>query len=196
VTVNVGVDFDEPIYPWYDLAHKASVKAGIAQPHHEPTVWTPYEVYGCTAEEWYAVIDNEILNGDMYHQPLDPERVALLNGLYDEGLGIHIVTARGNFGPLGETIKQITLDSIEQAGLKTTSVHFVPQKVETALALGLDYMVDDHQKYHDPMIEAGVNSFLLDAPWNQDHPEKYYPVGHRVKSLAHYVGIIRHEQGL
>lgn len=187
----VGFDFDEPLYPWNELAHVASLKAGLCPPGtSRPPSWVPFEVYGCSAEEWYAVIDNEILNGDMYLQPIDPKIVDGIKRMYTRGYGVHIVTARGNFGPLGETIKKITLSSVIKAGLPHDTVTFTKDKVEAALSLHIDYMVDDHPKYHDPLVEAGVNSFLLDAPYNQDHPEKFWPEGRRVHDVFEYMRLI------
>ena len=196
MNINVGYDFDEPIYPWNDLAHTASIKGGLCKRGTpRPVSWAPYEEYGCTAEEWYAVIDNEILHGDMYLQPINRRLVEEMRRFYNRGYNIHIITSRGNFGPLGEQIKQITKSGLIRDGVPYTTLNFTKDKVPVALELGLDYMVDDHPKYHDPLTAAGINSFLLDAPYNQEHPEKWHPHGNRVKDVFQYMKIIMDNHG-
>ena len=51
LTVRVGWDYDDVLFPWYDLAHAANIAAGTALPEHEPTSWAPHEDYGITLEE-------------------------------------------------------------------------------------------------------------------------------------------------
>jgi hypothetical protein len=147
------------------------------------------------SEEWYAVIDHEIEYGDMYLQPIAPRTVDLLRRMYRRGYGIHIVTARGHFGPLRYKIREITKSQLIKDRIPYDSLNFTKDKVETALELSLDYMIDDHPKYHDPLTAAGINSFLLDAPYNMDHPEKYWPQGKRVKTVYDYCKIIMDTHG-
>lgn len=203
-TINVGFDFDEPIYKWYDFAHQASIKAGIATLEHEPTSWAPHETYGCTLEEWIAVLDNEVLNGDMYHQPFDPEALRNIKRMYSRGYNIHIITARGSFGELGERIKQITKSEIIKQGLPYTTLNFSKDKVPLALALGLDYMIDDAPHNFTPLLEAGIDVFLLDERWNRDMTEVTWydrridrepgdPRGRRVASTMDFCNLVMNE---
>jgi hypothetical protein len=194
VTIHIGLDFDEPIYPWYDLAHEASIRAGIALPEHEPTSWAPHETYGCTLEEWVAVLDNEVLNGSMYRQDIDPDIIDAIRKAYRLGYGIHILTARGSFGELGEEIKRITRSEIIRQGIPYNSLNFGKDKVPTAKALGLDYMLDDAPHNYLPLLEAGINTYLLDERWNRDLPEPWVEDGgRRVHSTVEFLDhIIKH----
>lgn len=199
-TVRVGYDFDEPIYPWYDLAHKASLAAGIALPEHEPTSWAPHETYGCTLEEWVAVLDAEVLNPKgMYCQPFQPGVVDSIKRLYNRGYEIHIVTARGSFGTnheIRERIKRITQSSIIREGLPHTTLNFAKEKVSVYKRLGLDYFLDDAPHNFQPMLEAGCNVFLLDERWNQNVDEEFYPFGRRVHSTEEYNQMIMDREQL
>jgi hypothetical protein len=209
VTINVGFDFDEPIFKWYDLAHKASLKAGIALPEHEPTGWAPHETYGCALEEWVAVLDNEILSGDMYHQPFDPDALASVKKVYRNGYDVHIITARGSFGSSAQItnrIKRVTKSEIIKQGLPYTTLTFEKDKVPVAKRLDLDYMLDDAPHNFWPLLEAGVNVFLLDERWNREDttvtpyregniPAPGDPAGRRVFSTREYCDLILYRHG-
>lgn len=187
--IRVGFDFDEPVYPWYDLAHEASIRAGIALPEHEPTAWAPHKTYGCSLDEWVNVLDQEVMKtrGGMYRQPFQPGVVKLINGLYDDGYEIHIITARGSFGTLGERVKEITKKQITKNGLKLHALHFSKDKVPVAQKVGLDWFVDDALHNYDSLDDAGINVWLLNERWNQPWNDDR----RRVSSVEEYVDLIR-----
>lgn len=194
MTIKVGWDYDEPIFKWYDLAHKASLEAGIALPEHEPTSWAPHETYGCTLDEWVKVLDDEVLKGDggMYAAPLDEITKWQLHRLADVGIENHIVSARGSFGELGDRVKELTLRQIEREGLPVASVNFAKDKVPIVNKLGLDYFVDDAPHNYEALVR-GTNArvFLLDERWNQD---LVVPAGMRLYSVEEYVDLILADQ--
>jgi hypothetical protein len=191
IPIKVGWDYDEPICKWYDLAHKASLEAGIALPHHEPTSWAPHETYGVTLEEWVRVLDDEVLKGDggMYGAPLDDHTKWQLHRVADMGFENHIITARGSFGQLGDLVKELTLRQIEREGLPVTSVTFNRDKVGVVNELGLDYMIDDAPHNYEPIVAGCPNTetYLLDERWNRD---LVVPEGRRLFSVEEYVDII------
>lgn len=191
--IRIGWDYDEPIHPWYDLAHQASLDAGIALPEHEPTSWAPNETYGCSLEEWVAVLDNEVLKeeGGMYRAPLDQGVKWQLHRLAMLGFENHIVTARGSFGVHGDRVRAITSEQIEREGLPVTSVTFNKNKSEVVNSLGLDYFIDDApHNYEDLVANTSAEIYLLDERWNQD---LVVPEGRRLFSIEEYVDIILHK---
>ncbi len=189
MSVKVGLDFDEPIYPWYDLAHQASIKAGIALPEHEPTAWAPHKTYGCTLEQWVDVLDGEVLKtrGGMYRQAFQPGVVDLVNGLYDDGYEIHIITARGSLGSLGEQVKDITRKQINKSGMKIHGLHFSKNKVVPAKKIGLDWFIDDALHNYDMLDAAGINVWLLNERWNTPWDDDR----RRVSTVEEYVNLVR-----
>lgn len=186
--------FDEPIYPWYDLAHQASIRAGIATPDHEPTSWAPHETYGCTLEEWVKVLDDEVLNPEgMYRQPFKEGVIEIINRMYHRGYGIHIITARGSFGDLGDKVRRITRSEIIKQGLHYTTLTFSKDKVPVAKDLDLDYMLDDAPHNVQPLLDAGINTYLLTERWNIDMD---IDPARRVDSTFEFCKMIMDKHGL
>ncbi len=184
-------DYDEPFMPWYDLAHKASIEAGIALPEHEPTSWAPHETYGCSLEEWVYVLDQEVLKGEggMYAHPLDPNVLKQTMRLDAVGVEQHIATARGSFGTLTDHVKRLTLEQVAREDLPIKSVNFVGHdKAGFLNAIGADYFLDDSPKnYLDAVEHTHADVYLLDERWNQD---LIVPETHRLHSIDEFVDIV------
>lgn len=185
MTIKVGFDYDEPVFPWYDYAHKVSVEAGLTSPDAEPpTRWDPHSHYGCTLEEWVAVLDAEVDKGvhGMYGWPVKHTAADAIRKLYSMGYEVHIITARGQFGEKGETIKRLTRSQLLREKIPYTSLHFSREKHIEAEEIGLDYFIDDRPDYVEAVREVGVEAYLLDERWNQDHETDF-----RVYSTSEYV---------
>lgn len=185
--IKVGYDYDEPVFPWYDYAHDVSVAAGLTTMEQDPpTMWDPTTVYGCTLDEWYEVINQEVLKGPagMYGRPVKPGVVADMYRLKNRGVEIHLVTARGQFGSYGDRIKELTHDQIVKEKMPVAGVHFSTDKYQTIKDLGLDYFIDDRVEYYQQASRAGARSFLLDERWNQGYATR---PGRRVYSTRQYV---------
>jgi hypothetical protein len=196
VTINVGIDYDEPIFDWYDEAHNVCLAAGVADPDAPPpTTWDPSSHYGITLEEWYEVLDKEILRGmeGMYGLPLRPERVEQVRRLYTLGYGVHIITARGQFGKRTEMIKRLTRGQIVRSNMPYDSLTFAYDKADSARRLNLDYFLDDGPRNFDgvqPVVPQGT--YLLTKPWNIDHPvDPWY----RMDSLEDFVDLVVNRHG-
>lgn len=184
--IKVGIDYDEPIFRWYDNAHEVSVAAGLARAEDSPpTSWDPHSTYGCTLEEWVEVLDAEVDKGldGMYGRPVIPESVTAIRRLYSLGYEIHLITARGSFGAKGERIKELTRQQVIRAGIPNDGLHFAHDKVPICQELGIDYFIDDRPKYYEDLTKAGIACYLLDAPWNQDMD---VPVFKRVSNLTDF----------
>lgn len=189
-TVKIGWDWDDIIFPWYHLAHQVSLAAGIALPEHEPTSWAPYEHYGCTPDEWYAVLDKEVIKGadGMYLHPLEDDNKWQLHRAASAGFENHVVTARGSFGTLGHHVKELTRTQIDREGVPVRSLTFSKKKSDVVNDLGLQYFIDDApHNYIDLVDNTNADIYLLDQPWNQDCK---VATGHRLFSVEEYVDII------
>lgn len=197
MTIKVGFDYDEPLFPWYDYAHDASVATGLTTMDQDPpTVWDPHSHYGCTDEQWFEVLDHEVLLGDlgMYGRALKPGVVADMYRLKNRGIEIHLVTARGQFGTYGERIKQLTWEQVKREQVPYTTLTFTQDKFTTIRDLGLDYFIDDRPRYFDQAVDAGADAYLLDERWNQDFPVED---SRRVFTTRQYIDLIvkNHDEG-
>lgn len=196
-TIKIGWDWDDVVFPWYRLAHKASVAAGIALPDHEPTSWAPFEQYGCTADEWYRVLDDEVLKGaeGMYLHPLEEDIKWQFHRLDQAGFENHVVTARGSFGTLGHHVKELTQMQIDREGVPVKSLHFGHDKPEIINRLGLHYFIDDGPHNFGPIYERCPNTtvYLMNQSWNQD---LVVPEGRRLYSVEEFADIVLHEHAV
>lgn len=190
MTIRVGIDYDEPIFPWYDYAHDAAVAAGLVREDQDPpTRWDPHSHYGCSIEEWIEVIDNEVLKGPngMYGRPIKPGVAADLSRLIRRGAEVHIVTARGSFGSLGERIKELTVQQVISEKVPYTELHFANNKYQIIKSLGLDFFLDDRYDYYLDARKAGARSYLLDERWNRNE-RVFRP--NRLYTTRQYVDLI------
>lgn len=188
---NIGIDFDDIVWPWYDYAHQAVVRAGHGTLEDKPTMWAAHDHYGLSLDEWVAVIDNEIDNGKMYQTLISPMFTSQVNEMYDLGHEIYIVTARGQFGTRGDRIRELTYDCIDRSAMRYSEIAFTKDKPAAYKNLDLDFMVDDSEKNHQALVEAGCNSFLMDQPWNQEYVEEWFPEGRRIANLETYFDMIK-----
>jgi hypothetical protein len=188
VTIKVGIDYDEPIFPWYDYAHDASVAAGLTTMEQDPpTQWDPTTVYGCPPDDWYEVINAEVRKGPagMYGRPIKPGVAADLWRLHNRGVEIHIVTARGQFGAEGKMIQDLTRQQVvKEIGLPKVRLHFTKDKFGVIKKHGIQYFLDDRYPYFQEAIQAGAKSYLLDERWNQ---QERVLRGHRLYTTRQYV---------
>ena len=197
MSVKVVIDYDEPIFPWYDYAHDTAMEYGLADEEMEPpTEWDPTTVYGCEQQDWYDAIDAEILRGadGMYGRPIKPGIRAQLLRLKRRGVPISVLTARGSFGPLGEQIKSLTREQIDRERLPIDHVYFQKDKLSILHMLALDgpktdiFYLDDRANYIEEAWKAGFySSYLLDERWNQD---LYVFEKNRVFSTRQFVDIV------
>ena len=194
--IKVGFDYDEPIFPWYDYAHKVSLAAGLADPEGEPpSAWDPTTTYGCTLNEWYDVINNEVKKGidGMYGWPVKPHVAEAMRFMYRTGrYEIHLITARGQFGSYGADIVELTKSQLIREMIPHHSITFTQDKIATFRSLGLHYMLDDREPYYHDAVKANVEAYLLDERWNQDAD---VPANRRLFSTLEYIDLIMGRHG-
>lgn len=187
--MKVGIDFDDVLFPWYDPAHGLVVAAGKDN-GVSPTTWQPYDEYGISDQEWYAILHSGTLDGGLYRHPPFPDAAEAVRRLYWYGHEVHIVTARGQFQD-GDLIVKYTEEALEEYAIPHTSLTTrARSKGDVAYALGLDYFLDDSYKNYTEVMWAGVPSYLMTRPWNQHEPAKW-----RVDTVDEFVDIILEEAG-
>lgn len=198
MTIQIGIDFDEPMYPWYDQAHQVCLRDGLAKSWHEPEEWAPFKLYGVAQEEWVAALDAEAHKpngGILYGMGLKPGVLADIKFMYTHGYGIHILTARGSFGGNEETkalIRMHTMNCLLHSGVPYDTISFGRDKVAKALELGIDYHIDDAPHNYDELDEAGVNVWMLNERWNKPWDDGR----RRVTSLHQFCTMIYNTHGI
>lgn len=161
----VGIDIDEPLFPWYQVAHLRCLEADITN-GVKPSTWAPYEDYGCTREEWVTAVEAMISRGDYTAVPPHEGAVEAL-GRLAEHADIHLVTSRGAF-PGGHTIRADTAIWAQRFEVPHVGLHFTQSKG----MVRVDYAIDDHERHVREWSAAGTKVALLAMPYNQhvNHP--------------------------
>lgn len=170
--LHVGIDIDDVLFPWYDLAHEASAAAGITN-GVAPSSWAPYKDYGCTDQEWFDVLA-DALHAGMYEADPIPGAIAAVSRIAEAGHHVHLVTARGLLAH-GLTIKAATVAWVEAHGIPHTSLHFTGDKT----LVRTDVSIDDHLKHTAALEASGVRTYLVDKVYNREanHPRRVKHIG-------------------
>ncbi|QOR72333.1 hypothetical protein IM660_08950 [Ruania alkalisoli] len=172
----VGVDIDDVLYDWSGRAHQLSVQAGLAGQVQTITSWTPHREYGCTAEQWWEVIEGGIHDGSLFGAPPIDGAIAALQQLRTAGHQIHLVTARGSggFSPYAATVQQQTVDWAARHGIPHDDLTFTADKARVRT----DYFVDDSADNVVAIRQTGSRVYVMDRPWNShlDHPHRVHHI--------------------
>lgn len=188
-------DIDDVWVPFSENSHLASVAAGIVpEGMDNPWVWAPFEIYGCTDQDWFDALSAATLRRELHwSEPADEDMEAFVR-LAHLGCQQHFVTARGFMDNPG-LIRDITRDWADEffAGLYGELI-FTKEKGEAARQLKLAnvpiFGIDDHTRNYDALTAAGVTTFLMNKPWNQGHA---VPSDRRVNSLSEFAEAIEKE---
>lgn len=162
----IGVDIDDVLFDWLGKAHAGCEAAGITN-GATVTQWECWVDYGCTQDEWLAVMDAMTLDGSLYRGlPFEGAREALQR-LIDAGHTIHLVTNRGYFNR-GDLIKKHTIDWLYAEDIPHHALTFTKDKT----AIRFDVAVDDSERNVRAYRDAGIPCALVDARHNQgfSHP--------------------------
>jgi 5'(3')-deoxyribonucleotidase len=160
--MRLGIDIDDVLFPWFTTAHAICEAAGITN-GVVPSSWTCHEDYGCTLQEWLDVLAAATRDGSLYAGAPIPGSVEALHRLADAGHSLHIITARGFFAH-GDLIRRHTVEWLADYGVPHDSLTFVKDKT----LVRVDAAVDDSWKNVQALTAAGVPTWLVDAPHNQD----------------------------
>jgi hypothetical protein len=157
--VRVGIDIDDVLYPWYDVAHQICTRAGITN-GATPTSWQPFHEYGCTDQQWFDALAAATLTGELYSAAPFPGTPEQLSRLIDAGHTVHLVTARG-FMQNGTEIRQSTIEWLDDWSIPHHSLTFAKDK----RAVLTDVFLDDAAHNYD-QIDDHTEVWLLHAPHN------------------------------
>jgi hypothetical protein len=184
--LDIGVDVDEPLFPWYERAHEASIKFGLTDGSFMPTSWAPHEEYAArhgravTVEDWWAALAAAL--DWMYDAPPQPEAADAIARLRAAGHRVHLITARGTRdSAICETIQKHTWNWLLDYRVPADSLTFSKDKT----VRHTDYFVDDSADNWVSLVKAGTRAYLFDAPWNAHVVTRF-----RVNSVSEFADII------
>ena len=160
--MRIAFDLDGVIYSWLDsvryyLTHCLKLK-GI---YKDPNSLEFCEQWGFSEKEWYEIQNKGVDAGIIYlhGEPIEGS-LNCLHQIKHSGHSIHIITNR-YFGTKSQynTVKWLKL-----YGVPYDSITFSADKT----ILKSDYIIEDNIDNHKACLEAGINSYLIDRPWNQN----------------------------
>lgn len=177
--MRVGIDIDGVVY---DFA--ASLREYLYQHHGwdegsctPPTRWEFYEDWGLDLPSFIQMCSDGVAAGFVFtHGSPYPGTHDAWHRIRADGHTIHVITDR-NIGHHGASEKA-TRAWLDLHDLPFDSLTFTADKT----VVKVDTMVDDKLANYLAMRDAGVRTWLLDRPWNQDHLEHHQ----RVASLSEY----------
>lgn len=162
MTISVGIDIDDVLFPWYDKAHQACVAAGITN-GVQPVTWSPFDEYGCGLQPWLDALEVVTLDRSLYTGDPFPGAVEAVRQLKDAGYYVHLITARGYFKH-GELIRETTREWVADHRIPHDTLTFSKDKT----VLWTDFFVDDNVKNCRALQQAGTSAYLMRRPWNHD----------------------------
>jgi len=178
-TLDIMVDYDDVIMPWYETVDGHLVDAWGPRTN-DLRPWSMWEDWhGRTREEWEDIVIHATLSGLYTNTDPFPGAVEAINRLRWYGHRVHIVTARG-FMANGENIRRWTAEHIATYGIGHDSLTFSKEKDQAMRELGVhfDWAIDDGVHNFEVLTDAEVNVWLHDAPHN-----KGYETDFRIGSL-------------
>jgi uncharacterized HAD superfamily protein len=113
----------------------------------------------------------------------DPEGVAVLNDLADQGHRLHIITARRIAG--AELEAELATEAwLLREGIPFHTLNVVAgAKADTARRLTIDVAVDDAEHHYDELVDE-FSPVLFSQPWNADH------TGRRVDGWREFAAVV------
>jgi uncharacterized HAD superfamily protein len=187
--LDIGVDVDEPLFPWYERAHEASIKFGLTDGTFMPTSWAPHEEYAAHSgrdirlEDWWEALGAAL--DWMYDAPPIEGAVDALWRLREAGHRVHLITARGTrLSAICPTIQEHTWKWVLDYNVPADSLTFSKDKTVKPTQWFVDDSIDNVLN----LAKAGTRTYLLTMPWNAERP---WPL--RVNTVAEFADIILKE---
>lgn len=125
-----------------------------------PQSWDWHETaWGWDLEKFLSVCDEAVDADFLFKSGLPDKGVRHLHSLHDKGHSIHIITSRS----FGKRSPHNTADWLHEHCIPYDSLIMTHKKS----MVRPDIMIDDYEKNFVQMSKVGVDTWLLDQPWNQ-----------------------------
>jgi hypothetical protein len=185
--LHIGVDLDNVCYPFPAVlrrwVHHRTGKPLEEMP--EPTTWHFYDnQWGLSAREYLRLAEEAVDARVLFRHgaPL-PGSAEAIRKLVRDGHHVHIISARGSFGLPG-LAEELTHQWLRRWRIPYGACILAGEKGTAGTELGLHTAIDDAAHHYDEYEEAGIAGFLLDRPWNAEHP------GRRVSDWGAYLDVV------
>lgn len=167
--MKIGLDIDEVVYPLTSVLLPALNKDfGTDLSLDDLTEYAIFREYGIDLRQYLRKNDSVL-----YSAKASPFTVKVVNDLKKDGHEITYITARE-----ADTLPYI-LDWLDRNCLPVKNLVCTPDKGKYADVFGLDLFVDDHVAHLYDIRNAGVDTLLMDQPWNRGNSDF-----HRVYGMA------------
>jgi FMN phosphatase YigB (HAD superfamily) len=181
----VGIDLDGVCYDfagsvWRYLSDIGHTSAEIASKNgnpSDPDIWDFYKKWGMDLDDFLKHVHEGVDKGHIFRGPCRLGVKESLNLLLKNGHTIVIVTDRSQ-GSTPESAKSATKHWLLEHELPYHELHFSVDKT----GFDTEYFVEDRIKNYDALEAAGVKTYLVDRPWNQEKDDR-----RRVDGIRHFV---------
>lgn len=147
-----------------------------------PGIWHFYRALGMTDQDWVAWCNKAADDGLLFNHEPYPGAVDAFRRIKRMGHTVVVVTDR-TFGRTPQVSQKITREWLNYHRFEYDELHFDADKTR----YDLDMMVEDKLENYDALVDAGVDAYLIDRPWNQ------VPGGDarkRIKDMSEYADIV------
>lgn len=181
----VGIDLDGVVFNFADSLRRYLKHAG----HHnkydigegETSTWDFYKDWGLTLDEFVKHCHDGVDAGFVFRGGQRDGATEAIRRIRSFGHSIHIITDRA-FGATPKASQRATLEWLAEHDIPYDSLHFSADKtiVET------DYFVEDKLENYDKLEAAGVETYLVNRPWNKEVGDKR----RRISGIAEFAHVI------
>lgn len=187
--MRVGFDLDGVCYDFAmslrDYLEAVGISSDYSVIEGEPDKWHFYRDWGMTDEEFvnhcHTGVDLGIIFGS--GKPRENSFKAMCE-IRKMGHTVHIVTDR-SFGSNPDNSVMNTLMWLMAWGFEYDTIDFSADKT----CIPTDIFIEDKLENYDALTTAGVETYLVDRPWNQDPGDNR----NRIQSVWDYVEIIKNK---
>lgn len=164
----IGIDLDGVCYDF-----TAALCDFLGRDVPESPTWDFYKEWGWDREKFLQACRDAIEKGTLFgYGYLIPGAKEGVHALLDAGHKIVFITARGGFSG-GKTFRERTQERTlhwlrTEMGVPNPNVVFEGRKVGAALKAGTDFFLEDNAHNVAALLDAEVEAYLFDQPWNRD----------------------------
>lgn len=175
----VGHVFGDSLHNWLIFTGRGHLwKSG---PNPKP-YWDFFRDWGWTGKQFVEECNRAADHGFLFNGPIRDGYYEAIERVASMGHQIVIHTDRP-FGSTPEVSEAITVEWFERHGIEYDELWFGADKTSSKC----DFFIDDKLENYDALVEAGINAFLLNRPWNEVEGGD---ARNRVNSISEYADAI------
>lgn len=188
---DIGVDLDGVMYNFAGALSRYAEQRGLFGPGDTPDHDEDVDSYNFWKDEWgwqlsqFMEVTREGIEAGHVFRRGDPypDAVAGFQAMQAAGHRLHVITDRRWPGAEDEA-EQSTRDWLEQNGIRPDSITFTKDKtaiLDVAENPDTAAFIEDLAKNAEALDQAGVETWLVDRPWN-----RHYATPRRMPSMGEF----------